>query len=52
MVPPKQPASRLANLRFMLDYIHANVDKQSSATNSTQVGAKMDAIALRTQFAF
>jgi len=41
-----------SNLRFMLDYIHANVDKQSSATNSTQVGAKMDAIALRTQFAF
>jgi len=40
------------NLRFMLDYIHAKVDKQASATNSTPVGASMDAIAMRTQFAF
>ncbi len=41
-----------SSLRFMLDYIHANVDKQASATSSTPVGATMDAVALRTQFAF
>lgn len=40
------------NLRFMLDYIHAKVDKQASATSSTQTGMSMDAIALRSQFAF
>ncbi|HEV2162549.1 MAG TPA: porin [Stellaceae bacterium] len=40
------------NLRFMLDYIHAKVDKQASATSDTPVGASMDAIAMRTQFAF
>lgn len=40
------------NLRFMFDYIHAKVDKQASATSSTPVGASMDAIAMRTQFAF
>lgn len=41
-----------ANMRFMLDYIHANVDKHASATSNTETGASMDAIALRTQFAF
>lgn len=40
------------NLRFMFDYIHAKIDKQASATSSTPVGASMDAIAMRTQFAF
>ena len=41
-----------SNMRFMLDYIHANVDKQSSPTVTTNVGASMDAIALRSQFEF
>jgi len=40
------------NLRFMLDYIHAKVDKLASATSGTQTGASLDAIALRSQFAF
>ncbi|MDE1968825.1 MAG: porin [Alphaproteobacteria bacterium] len=41
-----------SNLRFMLDYIHAKVDKLASATSGTQTGATVDAIALRSQFAF
>jgi len=40
------------NLRFMLDYVHTKVDKQASAVSSTQTGMSMDAIALRSQFAF
>lgn len=39
------------NLRFMLDYIHATVDKLAS-NGTTQGGAKIDALALRTQVAF
>ncbi len=42
-----------SNLRFMLDYIHANIDKQSGATApSPNIGASMDAIAIREQFNF
>ncbi|HTY68768.1 MAG TPA: porin [Alphaproteobacteria bacterium] len=39
------------NVRFMLDYLHAKVDKL--ATNgTTQGGVKIDALALRSQVAF
>ncbi|MDE2230325.1 MAG: porin [Alphaproteobacteria bacterium] len=42
-----------SNLRFMLDYIHANIDKQSAPSGTTtNVGASMDAIAIREQFNF
>lgn len=39
------------NLRFMLNYIHADVDK-SAAAAPTDVGGTMNAVALRTQFAW
>ncbi len=39
------------NLRFMLDYLHAKVDKLDS-TGKTPQGVKIDAIAMRTQVAF
>ena len=39
------------NVRFMLDYLRASVNKLSS-TGTTQGGAKIDAIAMRTQVAF
>jgi phosphate-selective porin OprO/OprP len=40
------------NIRFMLDYLHGTIDKQVSATNSADAGAKFDAVAMRTQIAF
>jgi phosphate-selective porin OprO/OprP len=40
------------NMRFMLDWIHGTIDKQKSPTDTTDIGAKFDAVALRTQFAF
>jgi phosphate-selective porin OprO and OprP len=40
------------NVRFMLDYLHGNVARQLSPTNFTDVGAKFDALAMRTQVAF
>lgn len=40
------------NVRFMLDYLHGNITKQASPTNVTDVGAKYDAVAMRTQVAF
>jgi phosphate-selective porin OprO/OprP len=40
------------NVRFMLDYLHGNITKQASPTNFTDVGAKFDAVAMRTQVAF
>jgi phosphate-selective porin OprO and OprP len=40
------------NVRFMFDYLHGNVAKQVSPTNSGDAGAKFDAIAMRTQIAF
>jgi len=40
------------NVRFMLDYLHGNITKQLSPTNFTDVGAKFDAVAMRTQVAF
>jgi phosphate-selective porin OprO and OprP len=40
------------NVRFMLDYLHGNITKQLSPTNPADVGAKFDAVAMRTQIAF
>jgi len=40
------------NVRFMLNYLHGTVDKQTSAVNPADVGAKFDAVAMRTQVAF
>jgi len=37
------------NVRFMLDYLHGDITKQLSPTNFTDVGAKFDAVAMRTQ---
>ena len=39
------------NMRFMLDYVVGDIDK-SATTAPTNVGGTMNAIALRTQFAF
>jgi len=42
-------------MRFMLNYIHADVDKKNSGSSGvlgSQIGATMDAIALRTQVAW
>lgn len=40
------------NIRFMFDYLHGNIAKQISPTNSGNAGAKFDAFAMRTQVAF
>lgn len=40
------------NIRFMLNYLHGDVSKQSSATSTVDVGSQFDAVALRTQVAF
>jgi phosphate-selective porin OprO and OprP len=41
------------NIRFMLNYLHATIDRQSSAVAfNNNFGAKFDALALRTQVAF
>jgi phosphate-selective porin OprO/OprP len=40
------------NIRFMLNYLHGDISKQLSPTNSTDTGAKFDAVAMRTQVAF
>jgi phosphate-selective porin OprO/OprP len=37
------------NVGFMFNYLHGDIDKQVSATN---VGAKFDALAVRTHIAF
>ncbi len=39
------------NVRFMLDYLHAKVDKLGT-NGTTQGGVKIDALALRSQVAF
>jgi len=39
------------NMRFMLDYIHGDVDKTQAAA-PTNIGGTMDAVAMRMQFAF
>jgi phosphate-selective porin OprO/OprP len=40
------------NVRFMFNYLHGDITKQVSATNTGDVGAKFDAVAMRTQIAF
>jgi phosphate-selective porin OprO/OprP len=40
------------NVRFMFNYLHGTIDKQQSATSTTDVGGKFDAFAMRTQIAF
>lgn len=40
------------NIRFMFNYLHGTIDKQVSSTNTGDIGAKFDAIAMRTQIAF
>ncbi len=41
------------NVRFMFDYIHATIDKLAGTTAGTPpVGARIDALAARTQVAF
>jgi phosphate-selective porin OprO/OprP len=36
----------------LFDYLHGNVTKQVSPTNFSDIGAKFDALAMRTQIAF
>ena len=40
------------NVRFMFDYLHGNIGKQISPTNSGNAGARFDAFAMRTDVAF
>jgi phosphate-selective porin OprO/OprP len=40
------------NVRFMFDYLHGDITKQASSTNPADVGARFDAVAMRTQIAF
>jgi phosphate-selective porin OprO/OprP len=40
------------NIRFMFDYLHGNIAKQISPTNSGNAGARFDAFAMRTDVAF
>jgi phosphate-selective porin OprO/OprP len=40
------------NIRFMFDYLHGNIAKQVSPTNSGNAGARFDAFAMRTDVAF
>ena len=41
-----------SNIRFMFNYLHGDVAKQVSPTNSGNAGARFDAFAMRTQVAF
>jgi phosphate-selective porin OprO and OprP len=40
------------NVRFMFNYLHGDITKQISATNTGDAGAKFDALAMRAQIAF
>ncbi len=40
------------NVKFMFNYLHGDITKQTSATNTGDVGARFDALAMRTQVAF
>lgn len=40
------------NIRFMVNYLHGDINKQASATSFSDVGARFDAVAMRTQVAF
>jgi phosphate-selective porin OprO/OprP len=41
-----------SNIRFMLNYVHADIDRKSLTAPSTPIGATVDAIALRSQVAW
>lgn len=41
-----------SNIRFMVNFLHGEVDKQVSPTSPTDAGAKFNALAMRTQVAF
>jgi phosphate-selective porin OprO/OprP len=41
-----------SNIRFMLNYVHADIDKKSLTAPSNSVGDTVDAIALRSQVAW
>ncbi|MDB5409991.1 MAG: porin [Rhodospirillales bacterium] len=41
-----------SNIRFMLNYVHADIDKKSLTAPTNSVGATVDAIALRSQVAW
>jgi Phosphate-selective porin O and P len=41
-----------SNVRFMFDYLHGNIAKQVSPTNTGDAGARFDTFAMRTQVAF
>jgi phosphate-selective porin OprO and OprP len=40
------------NVRFMINYLHTDIEKQVSAVNTGDAGATIDAVAMRTQVAF
>jgi phosphate-selective porin OprO/OprP len=40
------------NIRFLINYLHTDIDKQLSAINPADVGARINAVAMRTQVAF
>ena len=40
------------NVRLMFNYLHGDIDKQVSPTNSSDAGSRFDAFAMRTQVAF
>jgi phosphate-selective porin OprO/OprP len=41
-----------SNIRFMLNYVHADIDRKSLTAPSSPIGATVDAIALRSQVAW
>jgi phosphate-selective porin OprO/OprP len=41
-----------SNIRFMLNYVHADIDRKSLTVPSNSTGATVDAIALRSQVAW
>jgi phosphate-selective porin OprO and OprP len=40
------------NIRFMFDYLHGDITKRISPTNTGNAGSTFDALAMRTQVAF
>jgi phosphate-selective porin OprO/OprP len=41
-----------SNMRFMLNYVHADIDRKSLTAPTNSIGATVDAIALRSQVAW
>jgi phosphate-selective porin OprO/OprP len=41
-----------SNMRFMLNYVHADIDRKSLTAPASSIGASVDAIALRSQVAW